>query len=208
MTVAIRPLNGWVYARRLPPKHGQYTLEGLKEDIYRPDGFASQRVGNARAEVLAVSTGLHRVQVWTGEGWKNEDLHQRSDRHKNTMGLERREVWEPMDPEVRPGAVIVYRGYLTHANPVQSLHEKDLFLIHVDSILGLWVEEGVAELPDASDIEPTPGVEAIEEDDGRLDAQLVVDELGPRRVLEQDIHFEASGGTALLQEMARKGQIR
>lgn len=178
----IRPMNGWILARRLKPKADAWSLEGIKDGIYRPDGLASQRVTNARAEVIAVSGDYRRTFVWEeGNGWQRETNSQQSD-----ANLRRKEVLLKMDPDIQPGAIIVYRGYLSHAISPFPLDDKDVFLINVDSVMGTVPLDLSEELSD--ECTPQDGLDCLDADDEE----------------EQPIVFEATGAQDLLKEMSAK----
>lgn len=178
----IRPMNGWILARRLQPKADAWSLEGIKDGIYRPDGLASQRVTNARAEVVAVSGDYRRTFVWEeGNGWQRETNSQQSDPH-----LQRKEVVLKMDPDIQPGATIVYRGYLTHAINPFPLDDKDLFLINIDSVMGTIPLDLSEELSD--ECLPQDGLECLDGGDEE----------------EAHIVLEATDAQDLLREMSAK----
>ncbi len=178
----IRPLNGWILARRLKPQSDAWSLEGIADGIYRPDGLASQRVTNARAEVIAVSGDYNRTFVWEeGNGWERETNSQQSD-----PTLRRKLVRIQMDPDIQPGAVIVYRGYLTHAINPFPLDDKDLFLINVDSVMGIEEVDLAAELSD--ECSPQDGLEC----------------LGAGEEEEEPVIFESTDPQDLLKEISAK----
>lgn len=72
--------------------------------VYLLDGNTEQRLGHCRAQVLAVGEGMRM----------------------------KRDRLAPQ--EVKPGDVIIHRGFLSEANRPFELDERDLFLIHMKDI--------------------------------------------------------------------------
>lgn len=92
------PRGPWVLARRLEAD------ERSAGGIYKPQGNQEERLGHARAEVLA-----------TGPGMRGK-----------------RDRLIPMS--VTPGQVVIFRGFLSEANRPFELDDRGLFLIHMKDI--------------------------------------------------------------------------
>lgn len=108
----IKPFGPWILVKVDPPP------EKSEGGIYRPQGNAEDRTGQATGTVLRLGKG---------------NLNQGKRAIKSGK-------YDPID--LKPGMRIAFRGYLQEANRPSGVIDKEHTLIHVDDIIGEVIGPG------------------------------------------------------------------
>lgn len=107
----LRPKGPWIIVKVDPP-------EEKRGSLYLPQGNAEERFGNSTGTVLAVGDGTPTPEkVFRKTGRK----------------------YDPID--LKPGARIMFRGFLQEANRPGGILDREHCLLHVNDIIGEIVPE-------------------------------------------------------------------
>ena len=131
----IRAVGAHVFVEILKPDDPD-SIATLMEGWYYGDGKGIQKVGFARAKIISIGSGY----------WESSE--------ESSTGKQR--FVEP-DPLLKPGSIVIYRGYLGEAAKPHPLYGDDYAFLHMK-----WLE--IEEIPEDEGYvrpEDIPGVTHI-----------------------------------------------